>query len=178
MCGCAGVRHSIGGADYGSVRAGAFMGLRIMNQLQADRGPEPLGQLMCFASPPVPLVRNPILFEQSGHVVFARVSGAACGTMQLSHSLGPSVVQVVHGCLNISPCLQGLCEHDWATHPVCTSVRISDREEVSRKGLLGPSKHSSAKGKTVGMRGYSMLCVCCREWLPVQREAKRVCTAL
>lgn len=46
----AGVRHSIGGADYGSVRAGAFMGLRIMTQLQADRGPEPLGQLMPFAS--------------------------------------------------------------------------------------------------------------------------------
>lgn len=46
----AGVRHSIGGADYGSVRAGAFMGLRIMTQLQADRGPQPLGQLFSFAS--------------------------------------------------------------------------------------------------------------------------------
>lgn len=42
----AGVRHSIGGADYGSVRAGAFMGLRIMNQLQAEQGLEPLGQLL------------------------------------------------------------------------------------------------------------------------------------
>ena len=41
----AGVRHSIGGADYGSVRAGAFMGLRIMNQLQTEHGLAPLGQL-------------------------------------------------------------------------------------------------------------------------------------
>lgn len=28
-----GVRHSVGGADYGSVRVGAFMGLRIARQL-------------------------------------------------------------------------------------------------------------------------------------------------
>ena len=40
----AGVRHSIGGADYASVRAGAFMGLRIMTQLKAVEGPDPLGQ--------------------------------------------------------------------------------------------------------------------------------------
>lgn len=42
------MRHSIGGADYASVRAGAFMGLRIMNQLQAEQGLEPLGQLLSF----------------------------------------------------------------------------------------------------------------------------------
>ena len=42
MCN-AGVRHSIGGADYASVRAGAFMGLRIMTQQKAELGPEPLG---------------------------------------------------------------------------------------------------------------------------------------
>ena len=34
-----GIRHSVGGADYGSVRAGTFMGLRIINEMraQADR---------------------------------------------------------------------------------------------------------------------------------------------
>ena len=69
MCVCvgAGVRHSIGGADYGSVRAGAFMGLRIMTQLQADRGPEPLGQLymLCFfcslLKGSFPLLCNPFM---------------------------------------------------------------------------------------------------------------------
>lgn len=39
-----GVRHSVGGADYTSVRAGAFMGLRMMMQQKAQEGPEPLGQ--------------------------------------------------------------------------------------------------------------------------------------
>ena len=46
----AGVRHSIGGADYASVRAGAFMGLRIMNHLQAEQGLEPLGQLLYYCA--------------------------------------------------------------------------------------------------------------------------------
>ncbi len=31
-----GIRHSVVGADYGSVRTGAFMGLRIVNELQKD----------------------------------------------------------------------------------------------------------------------------------------------
>jgi len=31
-----GIRHSVGGADYGSVRAGAFMGTRIIADLSAD----------------------------------------------------------------------------------------------------------------------------------------------
>ena len=31
-----GIRHSVGGADYGSVRAGAFMGTRIIGDLNAD----------------------------------------------------------------------------------------------------------------------------------------------
>jgi len=31
-----GIRHSVGGADYGSVRAGAFMGTRIIAELNAD----------------------------------------------------------------------------------------------------------------------------------------------
>jgi galactokinase len=31
-----GIRHSVGGADYGSVRAGAFMGARIIADLRAD----------------------------------------------------------------------------------------------------------------------------------------------
>jgi L-arabinokinase len=31
-----GIRHSVGGADYGSVRAGAFMGTRIIADLKAD----------------------------------------------------------------------------------------------------------------------------------------------
>ncbi|KAL3147999.1 hypothetical protein ABBQ38_014294 [Trebouxia sp. C0009 RCD-2024] len=49
-----GVRHSIGGADYASVRAGAFMGLRIMNQLQAEQGLEPLGNgYLCSVRPSV-----------------------------------------------------------------------------------------------------------------------------
>ena len=39
-----GVRHSIGGADYSSVRAGAFMGFKMMVQRKAEEGPEPLGQ--------------------------------------------------------------------------------------------------------------------------------------
>ena len=85
MCGCAGVRHSIGGADYGSVRAGAFMGLRIMTQLQADRGPEPLGQLvLCLVS-----VLFPILpcFEQSCHDVFAAVLITAYCRERMKHSL-------------------------------------------------------------------------------------------
>ena len=43
-----GVRHSIGGADYASVRAGAFMGLRMMTQQKAEEGPEPLGQSGSF----------------------------------------------------------------------------------------------------------------------------------
>src|SRR6185369_2193844 len=31
-----GIRHSVGGADYGSVRAGAFMGARIIADLKTD----------------------------------------------------------------------------------------------------------------------------------------------
>jgi len=31
-----GIRHSVGGADYGTVRAGAFMGTRIIGELNAD----------------------------------------------------------------------------------------------------------------------------------------------
>ena len=31
-----GIRHSVGGSDYGAVRAGAFMGLRIASQLAHD----------------------------------------------------------------------------------------------------------------------------------------------
>ncbi|KAL0052130.1 hypothetical protein WJX82_008344 [Trebouxia sp. C0006] len=47
-----GVRHSIGGADYGSVRAGAFMGLRIMTQQKTTEGPEPLGNgYLCSIRP-------------------------------------------------------------------------------------------------------------------------------
>lgn len=45
-----GVRHSIGGADYASVRAGAFMGLRMMVQRKAERGPEPLGESLLSQS--------------------------------------------------------------------------------------------------------------------------------
>lgn len=33
-----GVRHSVGGADYGTVRAAAFMGLRIISQLAQEVG--------------------------------------------------------------------------------------------------------------------------------------------
>ena len=46
-----GVRHSIGGADYASVRAGAFMGLRMMVQRKAERGPEPLGEEPAVTEP-------------------------------------------------------------------------------------------------------------------------------
>ena len=31
-----GIRHSVGGGDYGTVRAGAFMGMRIIGELNAD----------------------------------------------------------------------------------------------------------------------------------------------
>ena len=31
-----GVRHSVGGSDYGSVRVGAFMGLRIASGMESD----------------------------------------------------------------------------------------------------------------------------------------------
>jgi len=31
-----GIRHYVGGSDYGAVRTGAFMGLRIASQLAAD----------------------------------------------------------------------------------------------------------------------------------------------
>ncbi|KAA6425950.1 MAG: Arabinose kinase isoform 1 [Trebouxia sp. A1-2] len=48
------VRHSIGGADYTSVRAGAFMGLRVMTQQKAAEGPEPLGNgYLCSIRPSV-----------------------------------------------------------------------------------------------------------------------------
>jgi galactokinase len=40
-----GERHAVGGADYGSVRTGAFMGLRIVNQL----APEPVDYLANIA---------------------------------------------------------------------------------------------------------------------------------
>ena len=33
-----GIRHSVGGADYGSVRAGTFTGLRIINEMRAQAG--------------------------------------------------------------------------------------------------------------------------------------------
>ena len=41
-----GIRHSVGGSDYGAVRVGAFMGLRIASQLAQEdgRAAAPLGK--------------------------------------------------------------------------------------------------------------------------------------
>lgn len=41
----AGIVHSVGGSDYGHVRVGTFMGLRIISQLaqQQKQGPEGAG---------------------------------------------------------------------------------------------------------------------------------------
>jgi L-arabinokinase len=39
------VRHSVAGAEYGSVRIGAFMGKRIINQMRKTRGEKPLQYL-------------------------------------------------------------------------------------------------------------------------------------
>ena len=39
------VKHSVGGAAYGDVRIGAFMGKRIINHLRAERGESPLQYL-------------------------------------------------------------------------------------------------------------------------------------
>lgn len=38
---CAGIRHSVGGADYGTVRAAAFMGLALMSAREAAAHPRP-----------------------------------------------------------------------------------------------------------------------------------------
>ena len=39
------VKHSVGGAEYGDVRIGAFMGKRIINQMRVDGGQNPLQHL-------------------------------------------------------------------------------------------------------------------------------------
>jgi hypothetical protein len=52
-----GVRHSVGGQDYGSVRAAAFMGLKIISGLaQSHSRSAPAGESP--QSPP-PIGRNP-----------------------------------------------------------------------------------------------------------------------
>jgi len=39
------VRHSVGGAEYGDVRIGAFIGKRIINQIRSERGESPINHL-------------------------------------------------------------------------------------------------------------------------------------
>jgi L-arabinokinase len=39
------VKHSVSGAEYGDVRIGAFMGKRIINQIRAENGEQPLQHL-------------------------------------------------------------------------------------------------------------------------------------
>ena len=44
-----GVRHSVGGSDYGSVRCATFMGRAILRWVQRERGESPLEHLAALS---------------------------------------------------------------------------------------------------------------------------------